>query len=168
MTSYLNEFLLTVPSSMHIDYRHGKSCNSAWTELDFFIQKSRDEKKIIIICLTDQSAAFNVLQVDILIGKLKFLGFSSSACSLIANYLHGRQALCKVNGIASPLIQLDSGVGEGSVLGPSLYTLGQICVSEVIPITKECLLSEKGVIMDGISIEYTDNVTGVASGTVFV
>ena len=48
------------------------------------------------------------------------------------------------------------------------YTLGQICVSEVIPITKECLLSEKGVIMDGISIEYTDNVTGVASGTVFV
>ena len=43
------------------------------------------------LCLTDQSAAFYVLDSNILQVKLDPLDFSPTACKLIKDYLSGRQ-----------------------------------------------------------------------------
>ena len=158
---FLERNLLDSPSQ-HA-YRKGRACFSAWTEIDSFIQQSKDRGKVISMTLTDQSSAFNVLQRDILIGKLMMLGFSSSACLLVANYLTGRQTMCKINGSTSPPISLTSGVGEGSVLGPTLYTLGQICVSVVCDIVEEEMYNKHGKIVKTLSCEYADDVTGLIS-----
>lgn len=161
----MNEQLMTYMRENHLDpttqhaYRQERSCSTAWTELDTFIQHHRDKNWTVALCLTDQSAAFNVLQKDILVGKLQILGFTSSACKLIENYLTGRQTKCTVNGHTSDSINLDSGVGEGSVLGPSLYTLGQVCVSVVCNMVKEEMEEKHGIEVATLSCEYADDVT---------
>ena len=165
MNEQIMEFMtrnLLDPTTQHA-YRRGKSCQTALTDVDSFIQKARNEKKTVIMCLTDQSAAFNVLQKDVLVGKLKILGFSSSACKLIDNYLTGRKTKCLVNGAMSSSVDLSSGVGEGSVLGPSLYTLGQVCVSMVMDIVKDKMKEVYNVSADVLSCEYADDVTGLAA-----
>ena len=106
----------------------------------------------------DQSAAFNVLEKDILVSRLKILGFSSEACKLISNYLTGRKTKCSINGSTSNYEELSSGVGEGSVLGPTLYTLGQVCVFPVCDIVKERMMNEYGI-EDTLSVEYADYVS---------
>merc|ERR1711923_472330 len=126
------------PITQHA-YRSNRSCVTAWIDLDTFIQRNRDRNRPVALILTDQSAAFNVLDPDILDGKLELLGFSTTARRLIKNYLTGRKTRCTVNGHTSDCIELHSGVGEGSVLGPCLYTLGQVCVSMVPDITRKCL-----------------------------
>ena len=161
MMEFLDRNQLDSPSQ-HA-YRNGKSCTSAWIEIDSFVQSQRDQGKVISITLTDQSSAFNVLQKDIVVGKLMMLGFSNSACLLISHYLTGRQTMCKVNGAISSPIQLTSGVGEGSVLGPTLYTLGQICVSMVCDIVEERMYNEYGKIIKTLSCEYADDVSGLIS-----
>ena len=162
----LNEQLTTFmrtslqdPISQHA-YRTGKSCGSAWTELDTFIQKNRNDGKVVGLVLTDQSAAFNVLEADILVPKLKLLGFHDTACRLIRDYLTGRKTKCVVNGHLSDTVDLTSGVGEGSVLGPQLYTLGQICASMVVKIVEERMKEEKEIDVNTLSCEYADDVTG--------
>ena len=165
MNEQIMEFMtrnLLDPTTQHA-YRRGKSCQTALTDVDSFIQKARNEKKTVIMCLTDQSAAFNVLQKDVLVGKLRILGFSSSACKLIDNYLTGRKTKCLVNGAMSSSVDLSSGVGEGSVLGPSLYTLGQVCVSMVMDIVKDKMKEVYNVSADVLSCEYADDVTGLAA-----
>ena len=68
--------------------------------------------------------------------------------------------MCQVNGTVSDPISLSSGVGEGSVLGPTLYTLGQICVSVVPDIVKERMHELHDKESEALSVEYADDVTG--------
>ena len=136
LMQYMRSNLLD-PITQHA-YRFGRSCVTAWIDLDTFISKNLNDGKVVGLVLTDQSAAFNVLQKDILVGRLKLLGVGETACNLVQDYLTGRKTKCTVNGFTSSTIDLSSGVGEGSVIGPTLYTLGQVCVSIVCDIVKVC------------------------------
>ena len=158
LMQYMRSNLLD-PITQHA-YRFGRSCVTAWVDLDTFISKNLNDGKVVGLVLTDQSAAFNVLQSDILVGRLKLLGVGESACNLVQDYLTGRKTKCSVNGFTSSTIDLTSGVGEGSVIGPTLYTLGQVCVSSVCDIVKDRLHEEKGIAADTLSCEYADDVTG--------
>ena len=158
MMAFISNNILDSPSQ-HA-YRKSKSCLSAWTELDTFIAEQRNAGRVVGVCLTDQSAAFNVLQPDILCGKLKILGFSKSAINLILHYLTGRKTKCFVNGVMSSTVDLTSGVGEGSVLGPTLYTLGQVCVGVVCDILIDKMHEDHGIAVDSLSVEFADDVTG--------
>ena len=165
MNTQIMEFMNTnlLDSPTQHAYRAGKSCVSAWTEIDSFIAKHRNENMAVSMSLTDQSAAFNVLQPNILIGKLKILGFSKSACDLILNYLTNRHTRCSVNGYMSSLIKLSVGVGEGSVLGPTLYTLGQICMGIIGSMVEEKMLEDHNITVHTLSTEYADDVTGLVA-----
>lgn len=147
------------PITQHA-YRTGRSTITALTDVDTFIQKHRNDGKAVALVLTDQSAAFNVLDADILVARLEVLGVGPTARKIIRDYLSGRQTKCRVNGHTSSSITLSSGVGEGSVIGPTLYTLGQVCASMVCDIVQEDLQIERGINVDTLSCEYADDVTG--------
>ena len=82
---YLKQFQLSSPYQ-HA-YQTAKSYSTALLDMHSFIQSHRNEKKVTRLCLTDQSAAFNVIDLEILVGKLEILGFSSTACKSIRDYL---------------------------------------------------------------------------------
>ena len=53
-----------------------------------------------------------------------------------------------------------NGVGEGSVLGPQLYTLGQICAFMLVKIMYEISMEEQNTSTITLSWKYADDVTG--------
>ena len=116
---------------------------SALADINSFILKSRDAGHCTAIIFTDQSSAFNVLDRDILLGKLRILGFLEEALKLIGDYLTCQMTQCTVNGKSSSLLELSRSVCEGSVLGPILYTLGQVCVSIVADSVQELMLTQE-------------------------
>ena len=149
-------------------YRSGRSCSSAWHDIDSFISTGLAEGKI----LTDQSAAFNVLMAEILEEKLPLYGLSADSMRMIMSYLWGRSTLCQFAGVRSALVRISFGVPEGSILGPCLYTLAQMCVPVVKDMVKEIALEEdqKAVVEEKLdsptdistgSAEYADDVTGL-------
>ena len=75
------------------------------------------------VVLLDLSAAFDMVSPLLLIKKLQLYGFEKSACKWIESYLsHRSQTVC-VDGSCSPLLPIDFGLPQGSILGPLMYTI---------------------------------------------
>ena len=71
----------------------------------------------------DLSKAFDTLAHEILISKLEHYGVKGEAINLIRSYLHQRQQLVEFNGCLSDMRYIETGVPQGSVLGPLLFSI---------------------------------------------
>ena len=69
------------------------------------------------------SAAFDVVDHDILLGKLKLYGFDEDTLKWIENYLSGRTQSVYIDGSFSSFLPVEVGVPQGSILGPLCYVL---------------------------------------------
>ena len=105
-------------------YRSGFSTQSALLRVCHDVRQAVDARCVTILVLFDFSKAFdNISQSELLI-NLRKLGFSDKALKWIFSYLSGRsQALVDDNGGCSDWLATTSGVLEGSVLGPLLFSL---------------------------------------------
>ena len=74
--------------------------------------------------MTDMSAAFNVIKSEVLLTKMRHYGFDKWTCKLVEDYLSGRSTKTKIGNFLSKAVTLNSGVGEGSVLGPAIFAMG--------------------------------------------
>ena len=119
------------------------------------------------------SAAFNLVAKSIIIPKLRRIGFGVFAAKLLENYLTGRRSVTKVSGVWSTAIQVLTGIGEGSVLGPLVFILTIVCVSMGLIRVKTILQEQHAITakMDDAfydkqvslsSTEFADDCTGVA------
>ena len=71
----------------------------------------------------DISKAFDKVWHGGLIFKLKQNGISGSLFKLLANYLNNRKHRVVLNGSCSDYSEIESGVPQGSVLGPLLFLI---------------------------------------------
>ena len=69
------------------------------------------------------SAAFDVVDHDILLDKLKLYGFDDLALQWMKDYLSGRTQAVYIDGSLSSFLAVDVGVPQGSILGPLCYVL---------------------------------------------
>jgi hypothetical protein len=73
--------------------------------------------------MIDMSAAFDVVDNELLLEKLKLYGFDRGAVQWIWSYLTYISQALYIDGSLSSLLPLEAGVPQGSILGPLLYTI---------------------------------------------
>ena len=86
-----------------------------------FIYNALNNKKSCINILIDYSRAFDTVNHEILLKKLRRYGIQGNCLSLIASYLKDRSQSVCINGKISNNIVTNISVPQGSVVGPLLY-----------------------------------------------
>ena len=122
MSCYLESRLLLNP--LQTGFRSGHSTQTALLKLSDDIRLGINRKRVTLLLLFDFSKAFDSVCHVKLLHKLLEHGFSKSLINWIASYLVGRQqAVVDNNGNFSSFLELNTGVPQGSVLGPLLFAI---------------------------------------------
>ena len=83
----------------------------------------------------DMSKAFDSINHDLLLVKLRSLGVSPSALEWFKGYLIGRYQYVRIGDVVSQSLPVDYGVPRGSVLGPVLLT---VYINDLLTVPKLC------------------------------
>ena len=80
-----------------------------------------DQNNVNGLIFIDYKKAFDFIQHNILIAKLKSLGINSREIAFFTNYLKNRTHVVEIEGYRSTPKTITNGVPQGSVLGPLLF-----------------------------------------------
>ena len=144
-------------------YRKVRSVTTALIELDTIVKDQLNSGRTVGILTTDISAGFNLVSSSIMVPKMSKLGFGPESCKLLKNYLTGRRTKVKVKKAVSPEVGLDTGVGEGSVLGPNFFSCSMTDISVVATRVMKKLKEVYKIDAFITQIEYADDTTGIIS-----
>ena len=87
------------------------------------ILKRMDNKEIPINIYLDLSKTFDTLDHSILIDKIEFYGVKGVALDLFKNYLTNRKQYVEFEDAQSDMLNISTGVPQGSILSPLLFTI---------------------------------------------
>jgi hypothetical protein len=127
---YMEQNQLLHPS--HHGFRAKHSTATALLEMYNGWVEAFDEDKLTAVVMLDLSAAFDVVDPDILLDKLRVYGFQQCAVSWLESYLRNRHQQVYVDGVLSEPKEVHVGVPQGSILGPLLYIIYTNDLPEVI------------------------------------
>ena len=82
-----------------------------------------DKNNIPLNVYLDLSKAFDTLDHGILLEKLSHYGIRGNPLKLISSYLENRQQFVEFRNTKSSILQISTGVPQGSILGPLLFLI---------------------------------------------
>ena len=127
-------------------FRTGKSTTSALTTFLDDLLVSLNESKTCIIAYLDVQKAFDTINHNILLNKLRTSGIGEELCSLLKNYLTNRQQKTKLHGHSSGLKPITVGVPQGSIIGPTMFILYINDLSKVLQFSKPLMYADDTVL----------------------
>ena len=117
-------------------FRKGHGTQSALLKIYDDISKNLDKKEVTYMILLDFSKAFDTVSHSILLQKLEHnFDFDRPAVNLFKSYLENRYQCVFLNGIYSEFKPISSGVPQGSILSPLLFSL---YINELPNVIKYC------------------------------
>ena len=134
IASKLLEHIVTSNIMKHLDsnkiltdtqhgFRKRRSCETQLIPTVQQLAKSIDDKQQIDSIFLDFSKAFDKVPFERLKYKLQWYGICGDIHKWISDFLTSRTQQVTIDGISSPIATVDSGVPQGSVIGPLLFLL---------------------------------------------
>ena len=119
-------------------YKKDASTTMTLLHLTDYIFQACDKKKIATTITVDESAAFDCIKFDILDKKLKLYNFGEGARKWVRSYLDFRTFYVNIGAANSRMMTTTTGVPQGTVLGPTLYSIYINEMSDIINEYDEC------------------------------
>ena len=130
LTTHLSSFQSISP--FQSAYRKFHSTETALLRIQNDLLLSINQQKISALVLLDLSAAFDTIDHGILLSRLSsHYGITGSALDLLTSYLSNRTMSVLIDSTPSPPTAVNTGVPQGSVLGPLLFSLYTSPISDI-------------------------------------
>ena len=108
-------------SKFQSGFRPGYSTLSASIQMCDAWFNNMDNSELTGVVFLDIQKAFDFIDHNILLDKLKFYGISQIELKSFQSYLTDRYQQCQINGFLSKKGKIISRVSQGSILGPLLF-----------------------------------------------
>lgn len=121
----LSDFLKDndIISSEQFAYTEGKSAEKLLVKFSDVINEWLSWNANVMALFVDFSKAFDTIKTEVVLESLVNIGITGEAKNWIKDYLTNRKAVVRIDKTFSEEINWETGVPQGSLLGPTLYLI---------------------------------------------
>ena len=124
---YLSDNKLLCEQQYGFQSQH--STELAAIKLVDYLTHNIDTNNIPISIYLDLSKAFDTLSFDIILAKFEYYGITGTPLKLLTSYLKDRYQYVIYNGETSNMLEIRTGIPQGSILGPLFFS---ICINDIV------------------------------------
>jgi hypothetical protein len=124
--------------STQYGYKKGIGTQDALFKFLNEASKSLDDNDYFVVLFVDLSKAFDYVNHEALLYKLKMIGIKGFTYELLESYLKGRFFSVRNGSAISTKRKINSGVAQGGVMSPTLFNINQIDM-QYLSLSSNCI-----------------------------